>query len=55
VEIRVSKGRSRRNRKVRRQKNMVLRTGGKFKINHKGVSGRTGGMHSKKLKSRRHD
>lgn len=44
--------RSSRTRKRRHQQNMVLRSGGKFKINHRGKSGRTGGMHSKKPKGK---
>lgn len=40
-------------RKQRRQKKMVLKSGGKFKVNHKGKSGRTGKMFSTYLKSLR--
>lgn len=39
-------------RKRRRQQNMMFRSGGKFKLNHRGKSGRTGGMHSKKPKGK---
>lgn len=35
-------------RRKRRQANMKLRSGGKFKINHKGRSGRTGSMFTKR-------
>lgn len=45
---------ARRSRKVRRRAKMVQRSGGKHAVNHRGKSGRTGQMHSKKLKSRRH-
>lgn len=49
----MSKSRTRHTRKKRRQRNMHQRSGGKFKLGHKGKSGRTGNMHAKKLASRR--
>ena len=49
----MTSARTRHNRKARRQKNMHQRSGGKFKVGHKGRSGRTGSMHAKKLAARR--
>lgn len=41
-----------RGRRKRRQERMVLRSGGKFKINHNNPHGRTGQVHSKKTKGK---
>lgn len=45
--------RVRHTRKKRRQAKMSQRSGGKFKVGHKGRSGRTGNMHAKKMATRR--
>lgn len=42
-----------RTRKLRRRNRQVLKHGRKAKPRHKLVSGRTGGVHAKKLKSRK--
>lgn len=39
-------------RRKRRQANMKLRSRGKFKVNHKGRSGRTGRMFAKQIAGR---
>jgi hypothetical protein len=39
-------------RRKRRQSKMKLRSGGKFKVNHKGRSGRTGSMFAKQIAGR---
>jgi hypothetical protein len=43
----------RRGRRKRRQANMKLRSGGKFKVNHRSFSGRTGNVFSKQIGARR--
>lgn len=45
------KTRKRRNRRKRRQERMTLVSGGKFKVGHKSLSGRTGKVHQVKMKS----
>lgn len=40
-------------RRKRRQQNMVLRTRGKFKINHNNPSGRTGMVQAKRTPGKR--
>ena len=45
----MSKSKTRRNRKLRRQLGAALKFGWNAKPTHRGKSGRTGGMHSKML------
>lgn len=49
----MSKSAQRRGRKRRRQAAMVIRSGGKFKVGHTLIAGRTGHVHAKKMRSRR--
>lgn len=46
----VSKTKTRHVRRHRRQDNMKMRSGGKFKVGHANPSGRTGSVHSRKTK-----
>jgi hypothetical protein len=40
----------RHTRRKRRQAKMTLASGGKFKVGHKSLAGRTGSIHDKKTK-----